>query len=296
MTPFAKLTSLAFACGAMLILAGERAAADPIRALIIDGQNNHHWQETTPILKEALQSSGRFTVDVLTAPPAGSKMDGFHPDFANYGVVVMNYNGDDWPPATRKAFEDYVHNGGGMVSVHAADNSFTHWTEYNKMTGVGGWSGRNQDTGPMIRWRDGKQVLDKGGPGGRGQHGAFFSWDVDIRNPDHPITRGLPLRWMHAPDELYSSLAGPAENVTVLATAVSDTTHENEPILMVIQYGKGRVFHTTMGHNAVSMRDVGFVTTLDRGAEWAATGQVTIPVPADFPTADKVSVWNPPAH
>ena len=82
-------------------------------------------------------------------------------------------------------------------------------------------------------------------------------------------------------------MVGPWENVTVLATAESDVTHQNEPILMTISYGKGRIFHTTMGHDAVAMNDVGFVTTLNRGTEWAATGKVTIPVPADFPTADK---------
>jgi type 1 glutamine amidotransferase len=116
-----------------------------------------------------------------------------------------------------------------------------------------------------------------------------------MRDLKHPITKGLPAKWLHTRDELYSKLAGPAENVTVLATANSDTTQQNEPILMVIRYGKGRVFHTTMGHDAESIKDVGFVTTLDRGAEWAATGRVTIPVPANFPTADKVSVWTPPA-
>ena len=64
---------------------------------------------------------------------------------------------------------------------------------------------------------------------------------------------------------------------------------------MVINYGKGRVFHTTLGHSDESMKDVGFVTTLDRGAEWAATGKVTQKVPENFPTADKVSIWSPPA-
>ena len=108
--------------------------------------------------------------------------------------------------------------------------------------------------------------------------------------------KGLTPNWLHTPDELYATLVGPAENVTVLATAKSDVTGENEPILMVISYGKGRVFHTTMGHNDVSMRDIGFVTTLDRGAEWAATGKVTQPVPENFPTAHQTSPLPPPTN
>ena len=280
---------------AALVLAGSLlpGQAEPLRALIVDGQNNHDWKATTPVLKKALEETGLFTVEVATAPGENNaSLAAFKPDFAKYKVIVMNYNGAMWSEATRKAFEDYVSSGGGLVVMHAADNSFASWPSYNEMIAVGGWD-RDEKSGPYLRWREGKQVVDDK-PGPAGHHGAQHEFLVVTRAPKHPIMAGLPAEWLHAKDELYDFMRGPAKNATILATAFADPKQggsgENEPQLLAISYGKGRVFHDMLGHGPEAMKCVGFITTLQRGTEWAATGKVTQKVPADFPKADAVSL------
>lgn len=279
---------------AFLFSAASLSAADKLKVLIIDGQNNHKWDITTPVLKNALESSNAFAVEVSTTPPKGAAKDEWtvwKPVFSDYKAVVSNYNGEPWPEEVRAAFTKYVADGGGFVSVHAANNSFPEWKEYNDMIGVGGWGGRNEKSGPWIYVKDGKLFRDTSAGNG-GAHGPQHEFVVETQNADHPITKGLPKRWLHAKDELYSKLRGPAENVEVLTTAVSDLTQVGEPNNLVLAYKKGRVFHTTLGHADYSMLDRGFYTLIQRGTEWAATGDVkaTAAVPADFPTETAVSV------
>jgi type 1 glutamine amidotransferase len=270
------------------------AADAKIRAIIIDGQNNHNWRATTPQLKKALEDSGRFTVDVSSNLKAGDKPGEiamtvpFPPDLGKYDVVVSNYNGAPWPAEFNQTLENALKEGKvGLVIIHAANNAFGGWNEYNKMIGMG-WRG-NKGGERLYLDDSGKPVRVPNGEGDGSGHRYTGEFLVTVRDREHPITKGMPPEWLHARDELYDNMRGPIENIHMLATAYSKGTKVHEPMIWTIDYGKGRVFHTPMGHDLNGMRCIGFISTLQRGTEWAATGKVTLPLPANFPSADKTS-------
>jgi hypothetical protein len=265
--------------------------------MLLDGESGgpyHKWQLTTPLIKKALDETGKFEVTVVTAPAATGVLTEFRPDFTAYKAVVFNYDAPDerWPEPLRASFEQYVSGGGGVVVVHAADNAFPGWKAWNDMIGVGGWRGRTVASGPYWYYKDDKLVQDPAdGPGA--SHGRRTPYAIRTRVADHPVMRGLPATWMHQGDELYAHLRGPGTNMTILATAFADPanngTGRDEPVLMAGTFGKGRTFHTVLGHDVVGMSCVGFVVTLQRATEWVATGAVTQKVPPSFPTATTVS-------
>ncbi|MFN4259264.1 MAG: ThuA domain-containing protein [Gemmataceae bacterium] len=281
----------------LLLFAGVAAAADQdkIRVILIDGQNNHNWRATTPVLKGILEDTGQFTVDVSSnlkpddKPGMIAPTVPFPPDLSKYDVVLSNYNGAPWPASFNQQLDEALQKGKiGLVIVHAANNSFGGWKEYNQMIGMG-W--RNKSYGDrLILDDDGKEVRIPAGEGDNSGHRYTGPFQVVIRDAEHPITKGMPREWMHARDELYDNMRGPIQNVHLLATAYSKGTKAHEPMIWTVSYGKGRVFHTPMGHDVNAMKCIGFAGTLQRGTEWAATGTVTLPLPKNFPTADKESV------
>jgi len=250
------LAALASMCS---VQTAEPAGGGKIRLLILSGANNHDWKTTTPLLRKMYEDSGRFSVEVSDDVAALTAAD-----FAKYDALVCNYTtfpnvaGHRWPAATEKAFLDYIAAGHGFALFHAASTAWNDWPEFGDLIG--------------LTWQ-----MSKSG------HGAYHSFAVTIEDKEHPVTKGMK-DFQHLKDELYHrQLLHPGAHV--LATAFSDKsaggTGDKEPMIVVTELGKGRVFHNAMGHDTKAMACAGFQTLMLRGTEWAATGQVTIPIPAD---------------
>lgn len=314
----------------------EEAPASKLKVLIIDGQNNHYvWPKTTMMMQDYLVQTGLFEVNIhrmdsvwlgnkynksrpeaytyfIETYPLDStayvksnkpiKTSNFSIDFSEYDLILSNLGAStpQWPDETKANFEQYIRDGGGFVVVHAANNVWGDWPEFNQMIGLGAWGDRDSTTGPYVYYNKAGELKKDYSEGKCGSHGPEFEFVITSRAPEHPIMKGLPEKWLHTQDELYDWMRGPFENATILATAYSDEKDnappwipeakgmgQHVPTIMAINFGKGRIFHTTLGHFDYSMECVGFITTLQRGAEWVATGNVTQNIPEDFPTEDK---------
>ena len=232
-----------------------------IKTLLITGENNHDWSRSAPFCRDLLEGSGKFSV-TLTEDPSAALEDA--DALKDYDLIFSDYNGSEWTPAAKANFEDAVRTGTGLVILHAADNSFDGWVEYEKMC--------------ALLWRAGAG------------HGEYHEFEVSIVDKNHPITRGLKdfKLW----DELYHRLLHMhGVEYQVLATAYSAPkkggSGNDEPMMVTTQYGEGRVYHSVMGHvwpgdpnggykgaTMTTFENKDFQNTLLRGCEWAATGDV----------------------
>jgi type 1 glutamine amidotransferase len=271
-----------------------------INVLIIDGFSNHDWQQTTLLTRRILEETHRFKVSVSTAPATqdSNSWASWNPVFKNYDVIIQNTNNIQnkklrWPRRVEEQLERYVKSGGGLYILHSANNAFPHWPEYDVMIGLG-W--RPKETGYALEIDQNRRIIRiPPGAGSYTNHGKRFVALIQTLTP-HPINKGMPDQWLTPSMELYTHARGPAENLTVLSFAADSTTHKNWPVEWVVRYGKGRVYNSSMGHlwkgetYPISYRCIGFQTTLIRATEWLATGKVTYPVPANFPTKAAISV------
>jgi hypothetical protein len=274
----------------------------PLKALIVDGVNNHDWRTGTAAMRAVLIETNLFHVDLSTTPPreaAASAWEVWDPDFSRYDVVINNFNGGhtatglQWPTRVETSLEKYVKGGGGLVVFHAANNAFLLWPAYNDMIGLG-WREPAFGRGIQISSAD-EVVFIPRGSGLEPGHPDRMDFQMHVRETGHPITQGMPTLWMHPLEQLTHGQHGPAEDLTILTYAHSPVSQANEPMDWTKNYGKGRVYTTMLGHtwigeSRINLDCVGWQTLFVRGVEWAATGKVTGPIPANFPGAKEPSL------
>ncbi|HEX3134643.1 MAG TPA: discoidin domain-containing protein [Planctomycetota bacterium] len=236
-----------------------------------------------------------IAVEESNTPPAKAakeKWDAWKPDFSKYGAVLLNYNGEMWPDDMKAALEKYLGDGGGVMPLHATNNSFGGWTAFEQVVGLL-WRGK--DFGASVYFDEaGKLQREEANQGRNMGHGGQYDWKMTVRDTTNPITKGMPVNWIHRMDELYHGQRGPADKLNILLSAFSDPTKggtgHDEPIVWWVPVGKGKMLTNVMGHvgDTVSLSCVGYQTVLLRSIEWLAKGTCTTAIPADFPT-DKAS-------
>jgi type 1 glutamine amidotransferase len=242
---------------ALGLLAGFAAAsasvsAEPIRVLLLSGQNNHDWKATTPQIEAILGEGGRFAVDVTEEPGTLTARA-----LAPYDVLVSNWNAfgldplrSEWPRETREAYLDFVRRGKGHVVVHAGSSSFADWEDYRRLT--------------LASWKKGQT-----------SHGPNHEFPVRIEDIAHPVTAGLD--GFTTTDELWNR-PGLAEGAEVLASSFSAVdqggTGRWEPSVLAGRFDQGRSLTLLLGHDVRGMSRPGFRALLRRAVEWAATGDV----------------------
>jgi uncharacterized protein len=252
-----------------LLLMGTAAlrAQRRIQVLIITGRDDHDWRGVTPLMRQYLEAAGIFETRI-----AEEFRDAGPESLNRYDAAVLVYSDklaeDHWTAGSKAALRDFVHGGKGLVVYHHSSTAFKDWAEFTRMCG--------------------------GNYYGAAQHSPIHDFTVTFTDREHPITRGLSKSCVQRQDELYASMQmQPAGSYHVLATGWDDHAlyngkfktplsgpGANEPLLWTVEYGKGRVFATMIGHSAQAAQSPGFRATFTRGVEWVATGEATQPAPA----------------
>ena len=264
-------TLLIFLCAVLSVSAQQTPEPKKLQALILTGQNvpGHDWRRVTPLLRKALEDTGQFEVRV-SEDPRGMTAETLAP----YDVLIVNYYDSRkpelrWGATAEQAFVKAIESGKGLVLYHFTLAAFDGWKEFEELSG-GNWRPNN------------------------GHHSPPHDFTVTVTNPEHPITAGLRPKILQTVDELYANLKWQPDRAPykVLATAYDD--HKRymgkarqpipgeglaHPMLWVSERGKGRIFVTALGHDIGAVQTELFTATFARGSEWAATGNVTIPLP-----------------
>ena len=211
------------------------------QVLIVTGVDypGHKWRETAPVLAKAIAADARLHITVTEEPADLDR------DLSAYDTIVLHFM--DWEvsdpgPIARANLDRFVRDGGGLVLVHFACGAFQDWPEFVNL------AGRVWD--PELRAHD--------------PHGTFT---VEIIDHEHPVTKGMAD--FETVDELYTCLAGDVP-IHIIAKATSKVDGKDYPMAFVLNCGKGRVFHSVLGHDVQAFAHPTVTALFRRACAWTA--------------------------
>jgi len=235
-----------------------------IPILILTGSSDlpyHDWRLTTPFVRQMLERDGKFKVDVNEDPRTLDAKT-----LKKYKAVVLNYNGPRWGANAEKALEGFLRKGGGMVAFHGVSYGYFLGMELSPKKR---WV---RAAAPDAAWKAYIDMIGTDWEPANVGHAVRGQFKVKIADPKHRITSGMEPEFM-TDDELYHKMAH-RPGIHILTTAWSDPakkgTGKDEPISWAVAFGKGRVYHTTLGHDVKAMSAPEFITLFTRACEWAA--------------------------
>jgi len=237
-----SLLGLAVLASALVLQAADAPAKT--RILLITGDDvspAHDWLSCAAATREVLKESGRFDVEVI----GGAEVLANETALKNVDVIYLMLYNAKTPTLSDKGKENllnFVKGGKGFVVTHLSSASFEEWPEFKALCGRA-WVMRTSGHGPRSVFK--AVVVDKASP----------------------ITQGV--NDFNQDDELYAKLQGDAP-IHVLVQADSDWSKKTEPLAFTLDYGKGRVFHHTFGHDAKAINTPEVKKLIIQGTAWAA--------------------------
>jgi type 1 glutamine amidotransferase len=242
------LLYLVFVCAAISTL-----AAQPINALFLTGGGYHDYKKLVPHLTNSFGE--RVDVQFTTIWDMDTLKD---PNFATgYDVLVFDVCFDEVDPVLIDNALKAIREGKPAVMIHCAVHAFRRDT--NMM--VFKIDSHSVTNSVISEWENGvgmrSKVHDKYGP--------FATVKVDKRSP---ILKGFPDNWQTPGDELYQTIEFPKTSHALLR-ARSPRDGREHIVCWTHQYGKGRVFATTLGHDMKTAEDPVYLDLIARGLLWS---------------------------
>ena len=240
--PLALLILLSFCLTAQQAVRSEDPAEKPIRVLLLDDQSPEYYpMPTATTLRNIIREDKRF--EVVLAEDA--EILGTDIPF-DYDVILLHFKNYKVPKrnaAMKANLERFVTEGGGLFVYHFGCGAFEDWADFEKLSG---------------------RVWDPKLPA----HDPYGNFTVQIIDKMHPITKSLGN--FETADELYTCLRESKVPIHVLAEATSAVDGKKHPMAFVLEKGKGRAFHTTLGHDDTSLSSVPFQTMIKNALAWCA--------------------------